>query len=276
MKKERKSYSTVVAVLLFLVLTGWWATLQLMPEPTDFMLELFSGTYGIMALFGAILGLSISRAWGGARSYVGRAILMFSLGLLAQEFGQISYSLYTLIFNQEIPYPSIGDIGYFGSVLLYIYGVWLLGRAIVIKFSFKSYGRKISALLLPLLVLASSYVIFLRNYELDWANPLVVFLDFGYPLGQAVYLSLALLVYVLSRRYLGGVMRPVVLFLLFALGVQYLSDFMFLYQTHNETWTTAGLNDYMYLVSYFVMTLALWRFKRVLDKIGADSDSEKE
>ncbi len=222
-----------------------------------------------MALLGAFLGFRLSKDWGGRKSLIGRAIQMFAIGLLAQEFGQITYSLYTLILHQEIPYPSIGDIGYFGSIFFYIYGVWLLGKAVGTKFSLQSYGSKLQALLIPAAVLAVSYWFFLKEYVVDWSSPVTVFLDFGYPLGQAIYISLAILVYSLSRKYLGGLMRPVILFVLFALAVQYLADFMFLYQTYHETWTTAGFNDFVYLVAYFVMTIALLRFGAVAEKIKA-------
>lgn len=270
LRLSTKQNTAIFALLLFLGLSGWWLTLRAAAAPSDFALELFSGVYGVMALFGALVGLRLSKAWGGWKSLIGRAIQMFSFGLLAQEFGQITYSLYTLVFEIEIPYPSVGDIGYFGSIFFYIYGVWLLGKAVGAKFSLRSYGNKLQALVIPVVLLAVSYWFFLREYEADWSQPLTTFLDFGYPLGQAIYISLAILVFTLSRKFLGGVMRPVILFVLFALAVQYLADFMFLYQTYHETWTTAGTNDYTYLFAYFVMTIALIRFKAVADKIKVD------
>jgi hypothetical protein len=266
---SRRQLAVLLTFLVFGAFSVWWLVLQYLPEPTDFALELFSGTYGVMALLGALIGWKLSRDWGGRKSTIGRAILMFSFGLLAQEFGQITYSLYTLILHQEIPYPSIGDIGYFGSIFFYIYGVWLLGEAVGAKISLKSYGNKLQAVIIPGAILAASYWVFLKGYEFDWSQPLTVFLDLGYPLGQAVYISLAILAFTLSRKFLGGMMRPVILFVLFALAVQYLADFMFLYQTYHETWTTAGLNDYVYLTSYFIMTLALLQFKSVAEKIKA-------
>lgn len=265
--KITKKGITALAVVVFAAYSAWWIGLHTFLEPSDSTLEWFSGTYGVMTLVGATAGIVFSKKWGGLRSYVGRAMLMFSAGLLLQEFGQITYSLYTLLFHQEIPYPSIGDIGYFGSIFFYIYGVWLLGKAVGAKFSLRSYGNKLQAVIIPAAILAASYWYFLREYEADWSQKLTTFLDFGYPLGQAVYLSLAILVFTLSRRYLGGIMRPVILFVLFALAVQYGADFMFLYQTNQETWTTAGANEYVYLISYFVMTLALIRFKAVEEKI---------
>ena len=262
-----KNGVTGLAGIVFIAFSAWWVGLHTFLDPSDSTLEWFSGTYGVMALIGAAAGVIFSRSWGGFKSYIGRAMLIFSAGLLLQEFGQITYSLYTLWFHQEIPYPSIGDIGYFGSIFFYIYGVWVGGKAVGTKFSLRSYGNKLVAIIIPAAILAASYWYFLREYEADWSQKLTTFLDFGCPLGQALYLSLAILVFTLSRKYLGGVMRPVILFILFALAVQYVADFMFLYQTSHETWTTAGVNDYVYFISYFVMTLALIRFKAVEEKL---------
>jgi len=277
MEKVKNTFTSkkhLFLYILFILFTGWWIVLNYLIEPTDHALELFSGTYGLIALVGSIYGLRISKMWGGSKSLIGKSILLYSLGLLAQVFGQISYSLYTLVFAKEIPYPSIGDVGYMGSVLLYIWATFTLVKAVSVKDVAKSYSGKIQAILIPLVILVASYMFFLKGYEFDFSSPVTVFLDFGYPLGQAVYISLAILVYLLSRKYLGGVMRPVILFLIFALGLQYFADFMFLYQTNKETWTTAGANDYLYAVSYFVMSLALLRFEVVIKKLGQSNSSE--
>lgn len=271
--KHLKNY--ILPTVLFVALSTWWLVLRL-SSPSENALELFSGTYGVMALVGAIVGFRVSKLWGGRKSLIGRSIQLFAFGLLAQEFGQITYSLYTLILHREVPYPSVGDIGYFGSVILYIAGTILLAKAVIVKIAPEQKSKRLAAIVIPVLILAASYFEFLKGYEFDWSSPVTVFLDFGYPLGQAVYLSIALLVFLLSRKYLGGIMRPVVLTLLMALGVQYLADFMFLFQTNRETWTTAGINDYIYLVSYFVMTIALIRFSVVFQAIQSGGDNQEE
>jgi hypothetical protein len=265
-KVQKIRHPYVLPIIILVVFSVWWLVIRF-GSPSNNTLEWFSGTYGVMAIVGAYLGFRISSLWGGRKSLIGRAIQFFAISLLAQEFGQITYSLYTLAFHKEIPYPSIGDIGYFGSVLLYIYGSILLARAVVVKFSAKEYVRRSVAIIIPIIILAASYFEFLKGYQFDWSQPLTIFLDFGYPLGQAVYVSIALLVFLLSRKYLGGVMRPVILTILLALAVQYTADFMFLFQTNRGTWTTAGVNDYIYLISYFVMTVALIRFSTVFKKM---------
>lgn len=256
-KTNSQNTPFIIAIILFLLLTIWWILLHFGILRGDFQNSLFGLGYGLLALFGAIYGLRISRNWGGMKSVFGKSVTLFSLGLLAQEFGQISYAYYVFYKHIEIPYPSIGDVGFFGSIPFYAYGALLLGQAAGVKFSLKSYVNKLQAIAIPLIILFSSYFIFLQGYKFDWSNPLTIFLDFGYPLGEAIYISFALLAFLLSRKILGGVMKYRVLFILCALLIQYLSDFAFLYQAKNGTFVAGGVVDLMYLISYFTMTLAL-------------------
>ncbi|MFO0702307.1 MAG: hypothetical protein U0514_00265 [Candidatus Andersenbacteria bacterium] len=177
--------------------------------------------------------------------------------MLAQVFGQLSYAVGINVYHFTIPYPSVGDIGYFGSVFFYIYGVVLLARATGIRFSLKKYRGQLQVILIPALLLTLSYIVFLRGYVFDWSHPLRILLDFGYPLGEATYVSIALLALLLSRNILGGTLRSPLVLLLVALIAQYLSDYVFLYQAYHGTWLSGGINDYMYLISYFLMTIGL-------------------
>lgn len=244
----------------------WWVVIQ-QPIFDEGVRQHFSDTYGIMALWGAIWGIKISSDWGGRKSLFGKAILMFSLGLLFQEFGQLTYSFYKNFLHVEIPYPSIGDIGYFGSIPLYAYGAYLLAQTSGIKFAIQSNFDKLKIVLFPVALLVLSYTLFLRGYEFDWSNPLVIFLDFGYPLGQAMYISIAILTYLICRRVLGGVMRPRIVLIIIAFLLQYLADFTFLYQNSQQTWDVGRINDYMYLVAYTVMTIALLELRHVILRI---------
>jgi hypothetical protein len=267
---KNKSLITL-ASLIFLFFLGYWIILAVKGLQGDHdEAETYSALYGLMALYGGVVGLRISKYWGGFKSLIGRAVMFMSLGLLAQEVGQLTYSGYTYLFHQEIPYPSLGDIGFFGSVILYILAAFSLIKALSTK-STRAGKNKFWIALIPILLLSVSYYIFLKGYEFDFSNPVTIFLDFGYPLGQALYISLGLIALVLSRRYLGGVMKPVILFLLLALTVQYVADFTFLYQVSRETWQTAGSNELIYLIAYFVMTLGLIKFRTVFNKLSGNA-----
>jgi len=258
----------IVAVGLFAFLGVWWAVLYFRFQSQLLSQNLiWAASYQSLAIFGAIVGLYISKKWGGFNSVIGRAILFFALGLIAQVFGQTIFSYYNLILKVEIPYPSLADVGYFGSIPLYIYGVILLGRSSGVKVSLKSFGNKIQAVLIPAVILCASYWAFLSGYEFDWTDPLRIFLDFGYPLGQAVYVSLALLVFLLSHGVLGGMMKPKIFGILIALFIQYVADYNFLYQAMHQTWTNGGYGDFIYLGAYFAMTLGLISLGSVWNKI---------
>lgn len=260
---KEKNASPFITIL-FLLLTVWFLispTVQ--AERGGRFLGDFPSIYAVMALAGAIVGISIANRWGGWKSLIGKSIWVFSLGLGSQVVGQVIYAWYSFVQHVPLPYPSLGDIGYFGSVILYIYGVWLLARASGAHLTLKSVKSRTQVLVVPVAILATGYFLFLQGYQFDWANPVRVLLDFGYPFGQAVYVSLAVLTYLLTKGVLGGTMKKKILLILVALVFQFLSDYVFLYQSSKGTWTAGGLNDYMYLISYLLMSLSLSSFSTV-------------
>jgi len=248
--------TSVFAIVLFTMSTSWWIWLQAGNGSSN-NLQLWAACYQAIAWYGAICGLIIARQWGGWRSAMGRTVIAFSLGLLLQGIGQSSYSFYIYFLHTEVPYPSIGDIGYFGSVITYTYAAIAMMRVIGSKISLGTYRGKLVAFLVPVLMLVTSYFLFLQGYEFDWSQPVKTFLDFGYPLGQAIYVSIAILAFLLSRNSLGGRMRTPILYLIVALIVQYTADFVFLLQANQETWYAGGINDLIYSFSYLLMAVAL-------------------
>jgi hypothetical protein len=259
--------NVLLCMLFFVILSVWWISifnrgLHEGPENNAFTL-----IYPLMSLIGGIMGLFISRRWGGLKSYFGSSLVFFSLGLLAQFFGQASYAYLIYIKLIAVPYPSIGDIGYFGSIFFYIIALVRLGKVIGVRKSLLSVRGEFLAFLMPAVLLIASYMFFLNGYSFDWSNPIKVILDFGYPLGQAVYVSLALNNLILSRHILGGLMKKPILFLVFTLVIQYICDFMFLYQANNGSWYVGGINDYLYFTSYFCMTIAIIYIGNIFTKI---------
>ncbi len=246
-------------IVLFAFFTLWWVAINFSFLGQDEgSRQLFSTFYAVQALFGGIMGLLVARKWGGNTSYFGRALSFLSYGLLLQVFGQLVYSYYNVVLKVFIPYPSLGDLGYFGSIPCYIYGGYQLARALGAHLSLKSATNKLWAVLVPLLMLGFSYIELLKGYEFDGDKPLLAtFLDFAYPLSQAVYISVALLVFVFSFKMLGGLLRKRVLLLLFAFLVQYVADFTFIYQNAHGLWEIAGVGEYFYYLAYFIMSLAL-------------------
>lgn len=259
MSNYQKYYTPVIiTTVLFLIFTFWWYHLNYMViEPSFWEAELYSASYGLLALIGGILGLNIAKNWGGTKSALGSVLTYLSIGLLFQEAGQLSYSYYSLIRGVEIPYPSIGDFWYYGTIPLYIYATIKLAKTLNIKFTKELFKKNIISILLPIALLIISYQIFLSGYDYVNNDFGTTFLSVMYPLGQSLYLSIALLVFILSIKTLGGKLKANILLILGALCAQYVADFVFLYTSDREIWITAGINEYMYLVAYYAMSMAI-------------------
>lgn len=279
--KDRKLQ---VVVIFFVVFVTWRIWLLFNISATD--LEKWHSSpesfwwgalYQLIAIFGGVFGFLIAKHWGGFKSTLGRALSFISFGLLLQAFGQtvITYYVY---FQNEALYPSIADIGFFGSVLFYIYGVIVLARASGLSISIRDFFNKIQSILIPFGILLFSYFAFLKDYNIDYSNPVKVFLDFGYPLGQAFYISVVVLIFFTLRRTWGGLMKNSISFLLCALLMQYLSDFTFLYQSNKGSYVPGGIVDFMYLTSYFLMSFSLIFLGNTFSKIEKEKfipDSEE-
>lgn len=263
----KQEWEAKLLIVLFTFLTAWCIFLNLtgLKNPSDNYL--FGASYGVIALVGGILGMHISREWGFPRSIMGKSIFFLSLGLLTQEFGQLVFSYYNIFLHVEVPYPSLADLGFFGTIPLYILGVFYLIKASGAQFTMEKVSGKLQVILVPLVMLAVSYFFFLQGHDWNDATPLQIFLDLGYPLGQSIFVSMALLVYTLSKNFLGGIMRTKILILLLALIAQYIADFNFLYQNSRGTWENAGYGDYLYLVAYFLMAMGILALQTVVKNL---------
>ena len=258
-----KNKLQILVTLIFLGFFAWWISFQHVVTKQGPSVQWFGGTYGIVALIGSIIGFTAARKWGGFKTVLGKALMFFSLGLLAQEAGQLIYTYYIYGAKIQIPYPSWGDVAYFGSVLLYITAAIYLTRVSGAKFSLKDVKYKFIAVIVPLVLLGVSYWVFLHHHQYDFHKPLTVFLDFGYPMGQAIYISIAITAYLLSRKLLGGIMRAGLVLVMVALFLQYISDFTFVYQSSRGTYLSGKYDDLFYLISYFGMTTAMIKFHTI-------------
>ncbi len=257
-----------IIIWLFVVFFIWWIILQLVSNRTELW---WGNLYQLIALIGGIGGLYISNyLFYEMKSLilVRRAIFFFSIGLLLQVLGQNVFSYYNMVLKVPIPYPSFADVGYFGSVLCYLYALILLAGITGVKLTFKSFISKIEFLLIPAVILLVSFTLFLKGYAYDLSSPVRIFLDFAYPIIEAVYVSLALIILLFAKDLVGGVMKwPS---LLLAMFVQYIADFNFLYQAKNGTWVSGRYGDLLYMIAYFILALALIRlgitFQKLLEK----------
>jgi RecA/RadA recombinase len=255
--------------VLFCIFTISWIIVQILSN--KYWEIIFSASYFNIALLGGILGIYIAQKWGGIKSIMGKALLFFSFGLFTQAFGEIVYSFFTIFYHIEVPYPSLGDIGYFGTIPLYICGTFFLMQASGGKIELSNIKKNKKILAISIIILIIADVLLLQQYKFNWSNPVKIFLDFGYPLGDIIYVYFAFLTYIQLKNTKETIMKNKILMIFIALCFQWLSDYTFVYQANNKTWHPGQINDYMYFISYLLMTLGIlqlnsYRFK-IIGKI---------
>lgn len=262
----KKNRYLQLALIFFSILSFWWFTIFLRQLKESLENSIFTNIYGVMAFYGGILGFFIASKWGGKASLMGRVLLSLSGGLFCQFLGQLFYIYYIYFLKIENPYPSIGDMFFTLSVVFYLVGTIYLAKIAAVHLTLQSLKNKAQLLLIPLFILILSYWFFLKDLDYDWSKPISVFLDFIYPLGQAGYISVALIVYLFSKKILGGLMKIPILLIITSLVSQYFSDFIFTYLTYKDKWYAGGIDDYLFFLSYTLMTLSIILSGEILNK----------
>jgi hypothetical protein len=154
-------------LIFYILLVLWWVFIQVWGLRETEQNFAFGVVYALIALFGGINGVIISRHWGGWSSKVGMGIMLFSFGLFGEFFGQIVWSYYNIIAQVAVPYPSLADIGFFSIIPLYSWGMYSFAAASGAKFTFKTLKGKLYAFAIPLIMLIISYLLFVKDLSID-------------------------------------------------------------------------------------------------------------
>lgn len=241
-KKNNKVIHVVSGLFVFFIV--WWILFFVFGLQVNE--TLWGMTYQLVALFGAVAGIYF--AYSNVKNKIDKMTLYaFCAGLLFQCIGQTTFSIYLVYLHVPLPYPSFADVGYFGSILFYICGALLLFSK-ERKTLLQSSIERFQAFLIFAVLYILSYIFFLQGYHVDLSHPVKLLLDLGYPLGQATYVSLAVVLCISLKQ--GR------LFLL-ALIIQYFADFNFLFQANHGLWITHGYGDVIYLCAYLFIGLAV-------------------
>lgn len=246
---------------LYVIILLWWIKLNLSGVPKE-EAYLFNWSYGLLPLIGAFYGIfKVSKTWGGYKSILGKGLILISLGLLGQWFGLQIWTYYNVFLKIEAPYPSLADAGYFSLVPFYAFGALMFARAAGAKFSLRTLTGKITAIIIPSIMLLVAYGFFIKDLGFDMSNPIKTFFDFGYPLGEIIPVSIAIFTFFLSKQFLGGKMKTRILYLALAFSFQFITEYAFLYRATAGTYYNGGFVDLMYATSYAIMSLGLISFR---------------
>lgn len=253
--------SSKVLTFFYIGLLVWWLTISARGISETTENYLYSFVYGFIPLIWGLIGLRNSFLWGSFRSLMGKSITFLSLGLLAWAIGNIIWAYYNLILKIPVPYPSPADFVFIQSFPLWAIGIFFLSRVTGMVFSLRRVKGRIFLFVLPIVAIAVSYYLLFmvaRGGVVDTeGGTLKLFLDIAFPVWDVIILTLALLVFGLSFKYLGGRFKWPIIILLFGFGVNYTADFSFSYTTTLETFFVGNWVDLLFATAMFLLSFGI-------------------
>lgn len=221
----------------------------------------FAFAYGLIPIFGGIFGIFKAKKWGMLKSSMGKALLFLSSGLITWGIGEMIWSYYNFFLKVEVPYPSWADASFIVSWPLWSLGVLFLSYATGARFGLKSINGKLLLIGIPIIAFIVSYYLLIivarqGSFELG-GGFLKIFFDIAYPVWDVVIITMALIIYGLSFKYLGGRFKWPVIITLLGFFINYFADFGFSYTTTIETHYNGNWVDLLFTTAVFVLSFGI-------------------
>jgi hypothetical protein len=222
---------------------------------------IFGFAYSFIPLAGSLVGFNITRKWGFSKSSVGKAVFYLSLSLLLWAIGEFIWSYYNFFLNANVPYPSWADAAFILTYPLWAIGMIYFGIASGANLGLKKMSGKLLLVIVPILVLLLSWyvmVVLARGGSITSGGDIItVFFDIAYPVGDAIILTMAFLIFGLSFRYWGGQIKWPVIIIIIGFLVEYIADFGFSYTTAINTYYNGSWVDLLFATSLTILGLGV-------------------
>ncbi len=255
---ELNKYQKIIGVY-FLVMVGYWIALQYSGLKDSFWNYFFSFAFGLVPLIAGLIGCFLSKSLGYLKTVTGRALFFISLGSFFWGIGNLIWAYYNFFAQVAVPYPSFADVGFALALPFWIYGIINLAMAVGARIEFKGKKGKLSPFFISILVIVLSYyllVIIAREGVIlsDPANKIKIILDFIYPIGDAIILIFAMLIFSLTTHSLMTKYSSSIPFILSGFGVMYFADFTFSYTTTLGTFYVGNFGEFLFLVALILIS----------------------
>ena len=255
---------SALLLIYFIVIIIWWFVIYFSGSTAGVANYAYVFIYGLIPFSGGVLGLLSANKWGFLKSTLGKALIFLSLGLITWSGGETIWSIYNLVLKVEIPYPSWADASFIVSWPLWCIGILYLSSATGAKFGLRAKMGKLQLVILPIVSLIISYYLLIvvarQGSLVSGGGLLKIFFDLAYPFLDVVILTLALLVYGLSFKFLGGRFKWPVLIILSGFVINYFADFSFSYTTTIGTYYNANWSDLLFTIAMFVLRFGVNSF----------------
>jgi diguanylate cyclase (GGDEF)-like protein len=195
----------------------------------------------------ALAGYASMRSTGRLRA----SWALIAAGLALWAAAEVVWTVYELVLDQEVPYPSVADVGYLGAVPLLLAGVVLLGSASRMLARVRTVLDGF-ALVLAICVLVWHHVL-LPIYSNSEAGLMEKVVGGAYPLSDLVlFFGLVL---VLSRNR-GGRAGAVVVLFSGGLALMLWADIAFAYLSLSDSYISGSVIDLGWIYGYLMMGFA--------------------
>ncbi len=224
---------------------------------TNFM-TLFSNAFPLFIAGAAVVasGFALRNYWKNLESNLSRIWLGFSLGMIFWFIGELSWALYTLIFDVKIPYPSVADVyrlvGY-GFLSFAIFTYIELFRSVISKRMFATasvFVLPTSTGIIPLLLLSISA-------KASAMNLTTLLVGLAYPLLDLALLAQAMLgLLVFTTTGLKGRLGSVWLLINAGIIMNVFGDILFSYTNLQNTYYSGHPLELFFHFGYLFLILS--------------------
>lgn len=238
--------------VIFFAAIGFQAYIFSLPNPeeADLTIQVVSI---INPLAASIMAFVVSKRYHSSEVF-GKAYFALGLAMFMIFIGEITYSIYALILDEE-PYPSIADLFF---LLAYPLAFYHLQRNIRFFKTKISSTVKLLVITIPLLIIASYSILSLQ--ELDEPN-----FDFYYGLlyviGSSIVASTAILGAIVFRQ---GVLGTVWLVLAIGLLLNTAGDSWYTYLEIFAQYDLTHPVNLLWYTSYWVISYSLFKHKHII------------
>lgn len=213
---------------------------------------------GLSALLFAVFGILTSAKWSWLKSGVGRGVFFSSLALFMWGVGQMGWSYFLFVNpNVQSPPSHLLDIADFSAIPLWFIGILMLYKATGARYGLRHTRNKLIVALIILFMSVLSWYLLVdvaRGGTSYFKEPFwEQFFDLGYSIGDAVIATIAIGIYLLSRKLLGGRFKLPILVILAGFILLYFADFLYSYLAGNNTYYNGDLADLLYMVTITVV-----------------------
>ena len=259
-----KKLKLIIVIASSALMVLYWLALAVTNTKYKYINYWWQALMSAAALTYGVLGLYSAKQWSWLKSGVGKSVFFISVGLILWGLGQAAWTYFVLKDpSQQSPNTHIMDFLYFSALPFWSYGIFKLSKASGARYGIRTARAKILVAVLTVVMLIVSYIVLVNiargglSYFHQGTSYWTIFYDLGYAAGDVVNLILALAIFGLSWRYLGGRFKRPILVILLAFVFLYMADFWYSYRNALGSYYNGDWVDLLYSLTVSTFGLGL-------------------